>query len=404
MAATLSSAIDPLFAAIAKNLYGEHVDVASLWAISKAAPDASAVATPGGQDQNGKRKALVGGLVFGAAAEGAATARAARNFVGGDAGPPKTALGGKLRAVGDSKGGKAAELGLQAVNFGVGLAAAHELVKKPPQPGQQQPATSVAKARVPHVSPEALLQANGRARRAGLRLVGASGVAAGAGGGYAAGRHTRIRRAAPAPTGEVAKAGSSFDPVTGNQLAPGMQPSPVPQGAVPNYDTQTGQKIPKPGMQRLRKRPTMVSKRVDLVLRGEISKVDEDKRQAFGWASVAEIDGVPVDDLQGDRISIEEIEKSAYDYMLNSRVGGAMHQRIGKGIDMGPVHVADTIESFVVTPEKLVAMGLAPDALPHGWWLGQQINDEVSWQKVKSREWTGFSVHGSGVRKEVAVI
>ncbi len=133
----------------------------------------------------------------------------------------------------------------------------------------------------------------------------------------------------------------------------------------------------------------------------EISKVDEDKRQIFGWANHAIVDGQPVVDLQGDYVSIEEIEKSAYGYMLTSRVGGHMHSRIGKGYDGGPVHVADVVESFVVTPDKLEAMGLSEDALPLGWWVGMQVNDEDVWQKVKSGELAGLSIHGTGTRKDM---
>jgi hypothetical protein len=47
-------------------------------------------------------------------------------------------------------------------------------------------------------------------------------------------------------------------------------------------------------------------------------------------------------------------------------------------------------------------MGLAEDALPHGWWVGFKVNDDVQWDMVKTGERAGFSIHGSGKRKEVA--
>lgn len=132
---------------------------------------------------------------------------------------------------------------------------------------------------------------------------------------------------------------------------------------------------------------------------GEIAKVDADKRQVFGWCSLSEIDGEPVVDLQGDYAPIEEIEKSAYEYVVSSRKGGDMHARDGDQ----PRHVANLVESFVVTPEKLEQMGLPSDSLPLGWWVGFKVDDDETWAKVKSGERTGFSIHGRGVRKNSVV-
>jgi hypothetical protein len=130
---------------------------------------------------------------------------------------------------------------------------------------------------------------------------------------------------------------------------------------------------------------------------GEIAKVDADKQQVFGWASVSAIGGKPVIDLQGDIVPIEEVEKSAYRYVIESRKGGDMHRRVAKAAD-APLHTADLIESFVVTGEKLEKMGLPADSLPHGWWVGFHVNDADQWAKVKSGERAGFSIHGAGVR------
>jgi len=130
----------------------------------------------------------------------------------------------------------------------------------------------------------------------------------------------------------------------------------------------------------------------DIQWRGEISKMDDDKRQVFGWASIVEVNGEPVVDLQGDYLSVDEIEKAAYNYVRKSRVGGNQHQ---KG-----VHVSDMIESFLVTPEKKQQMGL-PEDTPTGWWVGFQVNDEDTWQQVKRGERKEFSIHGSGIRKDI---
>lgn len=146
--------------------------------------------------------------------------------------------------------------------------------------------------------------------------------------------------------------------------------------------------------------PPMVSKAEDdeysfpVVWSGEFSKMDTDRRQAFGWASVVEIKGEPVIDLQGDWISPDEIEKAAYAYVQKSRVGGTQHKRDEDG---SPVKAGEMIESFVVTPEKIQKMGL-PEDFPVGWWVGFQYDDDDTWADIKAGRKTGFSVHGRGKR------
>lgn len=145
-----------------------------------------------------------------------------------------------------------------------------------------------------------------------------------------------------------------------------------------------------------------VAKSADCEWVGEISKVDTEKRQVFGWASLSMVDGEPVLDRQGDYIAIEDSEDAAYRYMLSSRKGGDMHSRISK-LDGGPKHTADVIESIVFTPEKIEALGLEPDALPLGWWIGMKVHDDQQWDDIKSGRRTGFSVHGTGVRKDMVM-
>lgn len=139
-----------------------------------------------------------------------------------------------------------------------------------------------------------------------------------------------------------------------------------------------------------------MAKGLDVTWSGEISKRDDEKRQVFGFCTVTHLNGEAVIDRQGDYIPLDEIEKSAYTYVLNSRKGGDMHARDGEV----PLHTSDMIESFVITPEKLEKMGLPEDALPHGWWVGFKVNDDRQWEMVKKSERTGFSIHGSGKRVE----
>lgn len=129
----------------------------------------------------------------------------------------------------------------------------------------------------------------------------------------------------------------------------------------------------------------------------EFSKVDEDKRQVFGWAIVAKDEhGNEVIDLQGDMVTPDEVEKAAYDYVVHSRDGGEMHVRKG---------VSRMIESMVISPDKLDAMGIvskdANVSVPIGWWVGFEVTDEGVWDGVKKGRYTGFSIHGMGKRKSI---
>lgn len=139
-----------------------------------------------------------------------------------------------------------------------------------------------------------------------------------------------------------------------------------------------------------------VAKRATSQVRVPIAKTDEEQRLVFGFAKMAEDPdnrGYYLVDSQGDLVSPEEVEKAAYAYVETSRESGAMHQ----GEVTGPV-----VESVVFTPEKLEAMGLAPDAVPTGaWWVGYRVEDDDAWDGVKKGRYTAFSIEGSAVREEV---
>ena len=132
---------------------------------------------------------------------------------------------------------------------------------------------------------------------------------------------------------------------------------------------------------------------------GQISKVDDEKRQVFGWASITDLNGEPVVDRQNDWVDAEELEKAVYDYVLKSRIGGTMHERVGKS---KPKATSELIESIVITPEKIEKMGLPEGSLPLGWWAGFQVRDEDTWKDVKKGKLKSFSIHGMGKRHKVS--
>jgi len=119
----------------------------------------------------------------------------------------------------------------------------------------------------------------------------------------------------------------------------------------------------------------------------EIQKSSEEKRLAFGWASVANIV-----DSQGDVIDTEELEQAAYNFVRFYREGGEMHERGG---------CAELVESIIFTPEKLKALGLPENSIKTSWWIGFYVTDDEVWQKVKSGDYSMFSIEGKAIREEI---
>lgn len=133
---------------------------------------------------------------------------------------------------------------------------------------------------------------------------------------------------------------------------------------------------------------------IELSADGEIAKMDKKQQIVFGWAYVThDTEGNVNVDKSGDFIdAVEEIEKSAYDYVLSSRKGDADHTNVQSG---------RLVESIVFTPDKIEKMGIPPGTVPLGWWLGYKVDDPEVWKRVEKGELRAFSIHGKGTRKSV---
>lgn len=126
-----------------------------------------------------------------------------------------------------------------------------------------------------------------------------------------------------------------------------------------------------------------------------ICKTDDDKRLVFGWANVAiRVTGEQIEDLQGDLIDPENLEEIAYEYVLNFRAGGEVHNPALR-------NKARLVESCVFTKEKMAAMGLPEGILPEAWWIGFYVDDDDAWEKIKTGEYMMFSIEGTGQRTPV---
>lgn len=126
-----------------------------------------------------------------------------------------------------------------------------------------------------------------------------------------------------------------------------------------------------------------------------IAKADEDQRLVFGWALVSErTDGETIIDHQGDIVDPDELEKGAYEYVLNFRDAGEEH--------IGTLRKkAKMVESCVFTPEKMKALGIPEGTVPVGWWIGFHVDDDDTWEKIKNGTYNMFSIEGKAVREPV---
>ncbi len=146
-------------------------------------------------------------------------------------------------------------------------------------------------------------------------------------------------------------------------------------------------------------------------IRGQVVKLadrTDHRHLVFGWFSVVSINGKVIEDTQGDMITAETIEDAAYEFCLESRAAGEMHESASDGAVKGRGRM---VESCVFTVEKqramvasLHAQGITDAVLElHAvaWWGGFLIEDESTWDKVTSGELKAFSIGGKGKRAAV---
>jgi hypothetical protein len=126
-----------------------------------------------------------------------------------------------------------------------------------------------------------------------------------------------------------------------------------------------------------------------------ITKMDAAQRLVFGWAMISKTAaGVLVTDLQGDQIEPEDLEKAAYEFVLNKRAAGEMHTGNAQG---------QLVESIVFTPEKMAKMGIPEGVLPSAHWVGFLLTPEL-FKKVQNGTRMMFSIQGDAERVPVVVV
>lgn len=385
--------MDP-FETVVAELFGESVDPREMWDVISKQNDASEMHVNTAKAKREKREAQIGlaSNVVGLAAGGAALVGAARNpalrrvipeaYKGG----PVTARAGKYLKTAEGRArlyraGAGGAVALQAVNTGGDIVANRVLGREAKKEVKKALDDIVAARRAGRIGTddaiamaEALVEGVSKTATVDSDQIHAAvDTIAGALPG---------KKAQLAVTG--AKQGKKAMETAGKVVTTGRKGIALARKAKPAPITASEAE------------PVMKSDGPQITWSGEIAKMDSSKRQVFGFAMVTHIDGEPVVDRQGDYTPLEEIEKAAYTYVIESRKGGDMHARDGDQ----PLHTSDLVESFVITPEKLEQMGLDENALPHGWWVGFKVNDDQQWADVVAKKRTAFSIHGSGRRVE----
>jgi hypothetical protein len=113
---------------------------------------------------------------------------------------------------------------------------------------------------------------------------------------------------------------------------------------------------------------------------------DSAAKKQILYCVVAEPD---VEDLQGDILTADEIEKMAHLYLAEHRLVGDSHETVAK---------AAPVESFIA-PMDLVVEG---EQIKKGSWvIAIKVYESELWSAVEKGEYNGVSIGGTGVRTPV---
>lgn len=133
-----------------------------------------------------------------------------------------------------------------------------------------------------------------------------------------------------------------------------------------------------------------------------ILKLDDEKRIVYGVV----LDPYIVDS-QGDWIPPDEVEKTAHDFMKESRTIGLGHR--GEA-DAKPVESflmpypdqEDYREAMAGQPHRVIKFKFGSGFVHSGSWvLGTMVDDPATWELVKSGELGSYSIGGRGEREEI---
>lgn len=135
--------------------------------------------------------------------------------------------------------------------------------------------------------------------------------------------------------------------------------------------------------------------KTEIIFKGFLENIDPVCKVAYGWAYVAKKGDSVVIDHSGDEWPIEEVEKTAHDFISNCRVGGESHVTKGG---------AELVESIVFSKALQDALGIdikKDGESIEGWFVGFRITDPELLEKVEKGELSMFSIGGTGIKEEI---
>ena len=117
---------------------------------------------------------------------------------------------------------------------------------------------------------------------------------------------------------------------------------------------------------------------------GKICKAEESGEKRLVTGVVAEPESV---DTHGDVIDPDTIQQAAHNFLIRSRVAGEQHET------QAP---ASVVESFIAPDEMTIGdETVKKDA----WIIVMKVHEDEFWQRVKSGDFTGFSLGGFARRE-----
>jgi hypothetical protein len=126
----------------------------------------------------------------------------------------------------------------------------------------------------------------------------------------------------------------------------------------------------------------------------KLSAIDEERRIVYGAVLIPDKEIYRVDEKTGEEYYIvfpkEVVMRAAHQYLIDGNQGNAtvMHERVVGGVSV--------VESWLKEGEsdKSIALGLNPDLPAFTWFVGQRIDNDEMWEKVKAGEVKAFSIEG----------
>lgn len=133
-----------------------------------------------------------------------------------------------------------------------------------------------------------------------------------------------------------------------------------------------------------------VSEMTKVEVEGQILKVNNEERLAYGWAYVSTNKGELSLDHSGEFIRPDQLAKAATNFMLSMRTAKRMHS--GEAI-------GEVIHSMPLTNDVTKALGIQSDR--EGWLVAVKVYDDQVWQDVKDGKLAAFSIGGRALKELV---